>query len=190
MLRCCVAAHTISELCWLFVPSTGRLFYTLLFIRSVPCSNLCSLCSYEHMHAHTHARTHTHLSYGSVYSVQDNPGEPLPEETFTHSHLSWSSIVPYLLHPSNTIHGILPDQSTRLTVWCILPYMKVSSNIYNVLVVLVDWCGNPQVSSRQHLSYGVYLEVKKIIRTVLCCVVYDSCAHLCTHTKHFLQMNV
>ena len=43
--------------------------------------------------------------------VRDNPGEPVPEETFTHSHLSWLSIVPYLLHPSNTIHGILPIQS-------------------------------------------------------------------------------
>ena len=30
--------------------------------------------------------------------VRDNPGEPVLEETFTHSHLSWSSIVPYLLH--------------------------------------------------------------------------------------------
>jgi len=46
--------------------------------------------------------------------VQDNPGEPVPEETFTYSHLS---IVPYLLHPSKTIHGILPVQSTRLTVF-------------------------------------------------------------------------
>jgi len=26
--------------------------------------------------------------YGSLDSVQDNPGEPVPEETFTHSHLS------------------------------------------------------------------------------------------------------
>jgi len=50
----------------------------------------------------THTHTHTH---GSMNFVRDNPGE----ETFTHSHLSWSSIiVPYLLHPSNTIHGILP----------------------------------------------------------------------------------
>ena len=49
--------------------------------------------------------------------VWDNPGEPMPEETFTHSHLSWSSIVPYLLHPSNTIHGVLPIQSTHLTIF-------------------------------------------------------------------------
>ena len=48
--------------------------------------------------------THTQLFYGSVDYVRDNPGEPVPEETFTHSHLSWSSIIPYLLHPSTTIH--------------------------------------------------------------------------------------
>jgi len=26
--------------------------------------------------------------------VRDNPGEPVPKETFTHSHSSWSSIIP------------------------------------------------------------------------------------------------
>jgi len=34
-----------------------------------------------------------------------------------HSHLSWSSIIPYLLPPSITIHGILPLQFTCLTVF-------------------------------------------------------------------------
>jgi len=69
----------------------------------------CLLC------LHTH--THTHPFYGSMDFVRDNLGEPVPEETFIHSHLSWSSIVPYLLHPSVTIHGILPVQSTCLTVF-------------------------------------------------------------------------
>jgi len=63
-----------------------------------------------------YTHTHTQLFYGSVDFVRDNPDEPVPEETFTHSHLSWLSIVPYLLHPSTTIHSILPAQSTRLTV--------------------------------------------------------------------------
>jgi len=49
--------------------------------------------------------------------VRDNPGEPVPEETFTHSRLLWSSIIPYLLPPSVTIHGILPVQFTSLTVF-------------------------------------------------------------------------
>jgi len=55
----------------------------------------------------THTHTHTQLFYGSLDFVWENPGEPVSEETFTHSHLSWSSIVPYLLHPSNTIHGLI-----------------------------------------------------------------------------------
>jgi len=63
--------------------------------------------------------THTHTKpfYGSIDFVYDNPGELGPEESFTHSHLSWSSIIPYLLFPCNTIHGILPIQSMRLTVF-------------------------------------------------------------------------
>jgi len=48
--------------------------------------------------------------------VQDDPGEPVPDETFIHSHLSWSSIIPYLLPPSITIHGILPVQFMCLAV--------------------------------------------------------------------------
>jgi len=36
--------------------------------------------------------------------------------TFTHSHLSWSSIL-YLLYPSATIHSILPVQFICLTVF-------------------------------------------------------------------------
>jgi len=63
----------------------------------------------------THTHTHTQPFYGSLDFVQDNLGEPVPEETFTHSHSLWSSIVLYLLHPSNTIHSILSVQSTCLT---------------------------------------------------------------------------
>jgi len=38
---------------------------------------------------------------------------------------------------------------------------------------------SPLSSDRQHLSYDVCLEVRgKIIRTVLCCIVYDSWAQL------------
>jgi len=40
------------------------------------------------------AHTHTQPFYGSVEFVGDNPGEPVLEETFTHSHSSWSSIIP------------------------------------------------------------------------------------------------
>jgi len=58
--------------------------------------------------------THTHTPLDFVL---DNPGEPVPEETLTHSHLSWSSIIPYLLPSSITIQGILSVQFTCLTVF-------------------------------------------------------------------------
>jgi len=62
-------------------------------------------------------KTHTQPLYGTLDFVWVNPGEPVTEETFTHSHLSWSSIIPYLLSPSITIHGILPVQFMQLTVF-------------------------------------------------------------------------
>jgi len=65
---------------------------------------------------HTHTHTHTKV-YGSLDFVWDNPGEPALEETFAHSHLSWSSIVPDLLHPSSMIHGILCVQFMHPTVF-------------------------------------------------------------------------
>jgi len=55
--------------------------------------------------------------YGSLDFVRDNPGEPVPKETFTHWHLSWSSIIPYLLPSSVTIHVILPVQLTCLNLF-------------------------------------------------------------------------
>jgi len=61
--------------------------------------------------------TDTQPLYGSLHFVRDNPGELVPEETFTHSHLSWSSIISYLLPPSVTIHGILCVQFMCLTVF-------------------------------------------------------------------------
>ena len=61
--------------------------------------------------------THAQPFYDSLDFVRENPGELVPEETFTHSHLSWSLVIPYLLPTSITIHGILPIQSTHFTVF-------------------------------------------------------------------------
>jgi len=48
---------------------------------------------------------------------RDYPGDPVPEETFTHSHLSWSWTILCHLSPSTVIRGILPVQFTCLTVF-------------------------------------------------------------------------
>jgi len=71
----------------------------------------------HHPHTHTHTHTHTQPFYGSLDSIRNKPGEPVPEETFTHSHLSWLSVIPYLLPPSITFHGILPIQLTCLSLF-------------------------------------------------------------------------
>jgi len=57
--------------------------------------------------------------------VWDYPGEPVPEETFTNSHLSWSSIILYHLPPSTTIRNILPVQFTYLAVCFCTIFLQV-----------------------------------------------------------------
>jgi len=37
-------------------------------------------------HTHAHAHAHTQPFYDSMDFVWDKPGEPVPEETFTHIH--------------------------------------------------------------------------------------------------------
>jgi len=63
--------------------------------------------------SHGHMQYTHHCFYGSMDFVRDNPGEPVPEETFTHSYLLWSSIVPYLFHPyTSHINTQTPTGST------------------------------------------------------------------------------
>ena len=58
----------------------------------------------------TASNTHTHNRYAF------GPGRPVPEETLTHSHPSWSSDILYHLRPFTTISGILFVHFTCLTV--------------------------------------------------------------------------
>jgi len=55
--------------------------------------SLCQLIRVDMEHLPPQ-HTHTQPFYGSLDFVQDNQGEPIPEETFTHSHSSSSSIIP------------------------------------------------------------------------------------------------
>jgi len=70
-------------------------FFTIV-LNNKYCCYICKTCDYKLLHS-----THTKKPfYGSLDSARDNPGETVPEETFTHSHLSWSLIIYYLLHTS------------------------------------------------------------------------------------------
>jgi len=50
------------------------------------CNDKQTNFTHTRMHAHTHTHTHTHTQpfYSSMDFVRNNPGEPVPEETFTH----------------------------------------------------------------------------------------------------------
>jgi len=52
-------------------------------------------CMHARTHAHTHTHTHTNTKpfYCSLDIVWVNPGELITEETFTHSYLTWSSVI-------------------------------------------------------------------------------------------------
>jgi len=83
--------------------------------------------------------------------VRDSPGELVLEETFTHSHLLWSSVITYLLPPSITICGILPVQFTCLTVTVFLHNLFPSP-----LVCLLVW--HPQFPYSIHFFSSNYIE--------------------------------
>jgi len=55
--------------------------------------------------------------------VWDNPGRPVPEETFTRSHPSWSTYFLYHLFPFAMVHGILFIQLTCMT-------SSISNNLF------------------------------------------------------------
>jgi len=57
-------------------------------------------------HCLTTANTHTHTQPFNGF-VRDNLGRPVPDETLTHSHPTWSLDILYHLPPFTTIHGIL-----------------------------------------------------------------------------------
>jgi len=59
--------------------------------------------------------------------------EPVSEETFTNTYLSWSSIIPYLLPSSITIHGIISVFSLDLKT------VTESSLPFSALTLLVGW---------------------------------------------------
>jgi len=73
--------------------------------------------THARMHARMLASIHTQPFHGFMDFVHDNLGEPVPEETFTHSHPSWSSVIPYLLSPSITIQVRLSVQFMCLTAY-------------------------------------------------------------------------
>jgi len=106
------------------------------------CPNFQSQSLRESSRCNTLIFTHTkaQLFYGYLDSVRDNQGEPVPEATFTHSHLSWSSVIPYcfrhlLRSMAFSLFNLRSWQSfstISLQVFFDLPLRLASSTSYSI----------------------------------------------------------
>jgi len=86
--------------------------------RDTSSGDNCTTVKWWQFTAHTHTHTHTHNHFMAVSILSGTTRLSwYQKKTFTHSHSSWPSIIPYLLPPSITIHGILPVQFVCLTVF-------------------------------------------------------------------------
>jgi len=139
----------------------GSFYLWLLLSVADNCDPPCNILGHFRDECCTqYKHTHTQLFHGSLNFVRDNAGEPVPEVTFTHSHSSWSSIIPIcflLLPPSTTIHGILPIQSKLFIVFFPQSLSKFS------LVCLLAW--HPPLSIKRYanvlFSYKSYYGCQK-----------------------------
>ena len=83
--------------------------------------------------------THTQPFYGSVEFVLDNPGEPVPEETLTHSHSSWSSNRPCLTSMQHTAsHTTTAVQSPSHCQW----YILIGYKCLRIYILIVLFCSH------------------------------------------------
>jgi len=132
---------------WFFIFYIGRAFIALTVVLHFHncCKKICSFLDNLFLmtsvvklfvlitHTHAHTRSRTQPFYCSLYFVWDYSCEPVPEETFTHSHLSWSLIILYLLPSSTIIHGILPVQ-----FMCLIVFLY---NFFPSLLQSTSWSG-------------------------------------------------
>jgi len=100
--------------------------------------------------------------------VWDYPSEPVPEETFTHSYLSWLSIILYQLPPSTTIHSILPVQFTCLTVFILpLHFLTHESSLLRKVAGDLNIFLPPPKKEVMFLVRSVCLSVRRITRKLV-----------------------
>jgi len=111
--------------------------------------------------------------YSSLDFVRNNPGEPVPEETFTLSHLSRSSIIPYLLFPFITTHGILQFNSHAWqSFWTIcLPSFLWSTSWLGTLHFILHTFLHPNhcllITEHVHATASCFAVVPKLCYIIL-----------------------
>ena len=104
-----VVTGTRTVMCLQCIKACDKLLYCTTVQHGCKDVMCCSWVLKSYLFdAHTHNRLRP--------LIRDNPGRPVPEETLTHSHPSWSLDILYHLPPFTTINGILFIHFTCLTV--------------------------------------------------------------------------
>jgi len=160
---------------WLAVRELILLQFAMLKWVSV-C--VCVVCRWQSMWSLAHTNSpHTTLTRCSVWQpclkqltythttvqqsfVQDSPGRPVPEETFTHSHPSWSSDI-FI----NFLHLLRSIASSVFSLRAWQPLSRFS------LVFLLVWdplLHTPCISSCNHQWFIIFFSQHMPIPTTTC----------------------
>ena len=159
-------------ICWLRPSRASSRAYRLTWAtnliatrktRSRPSpGNVTSSSTCENHQHHTHTHTHTQPFYGSVEIVRDNPGEPVPEETFTHythrghqSSLSAFSIYYDTWHPLYSIHvlySLFPQSLSKFSLVYLLACYLSNSHLCLLKCLLIFLSYGPGLTSMQHTT--------------------------------------
>jgi len=151
--------------------------------------------------ASSHGGLGTHLIHGSFGPpkfthqhtqplVRDYPGRPVPEETLTHSHPSWSLDILYQLPPFTTIHCILCAQFMCLTV--LFDNLSPLRSSLVLLLVLGPLLHTPCISSpSHHLLYAAHAHTNaacSAAKPMLCHLYLVSLSSLLGNTPNSISI--
>jgi len=111
--------------------------------------------------------------------VQNYPGEPVPEETFTHPP-SWPSSNLYQLLPSTTIHSILPAQTACLAIFLhnLSPHPIWSTSWSGVLHLIFHTFLHPIRCIPNSCVNVMLLSLMQILEQIIG-------VYMCTHEREF-----
>ena len=101
-------------------------------------------CLFSWLQAHTHTHTHTHSTHNRLTAfVRDYPGRPVPEETFTHSHPSWSYRTSFIIF----LHL---QRSMASSLFSLRAWQSSRTTSLQVLLALDPQLYTPCISSSNH----------------------------------------
>jgi len=126
---------------------------------------LASIMAKQMQNTDQNTHTHTQPFYGSVEFVRDNPGEPVPEETFTHythrthqSSLSAFSIYYDTWHPPYSIHVLFHNLSPSFlwsTSWPGTLHFILHTFLHPIIVFFSQHMPIEHISKVKHIHLQI-----------------------------------